>query len=360
MAAVRGLWRLVVAAALALPTAAWGQDVPADLQITLERTTCFGTCPAYAVHVDAEGNVTYTGHDYVRVKGVQHSRIDPANVVSLVRAIDDAEFFTLQTQYRTIHNADGTEESVTDLPTTFVTVTLGGQTRRVEDYLGAPKPLRELEQAIDEAANTRQWVRIDPATALRLHQSAKPLSDDEVEERFLDALGHDDVDVVRTLLETGADPNRPYGEMHTPPLMMARSAAATRALLEAGAVPSAANDHGFTPLLSAADKAPEVTGVLLQAGAPVDQAPEPDNGTPLFQASCVGNAGAVKLLLAAGANPAADADGVSARECARQARQIASYLRPSPFDEYRAFVPDFDAVIALLASAVAPSPDGPR
>src|SRR6185436_1817087 len=36
------------------------QEIPKDLVITLERTMCFGWCPAYALTITADGTVKFT------------------------------------------------------------------------------------------------------------------------------------------------------------------------------------------------------------------------------------------------------------------------------------------------------------
>ena len=95
------------------------------------------------------------------------------------------------------------------------------------------------------------------------------------------ALGQDEVGVAKGLIDIGADPNGTYFETNTTPLMMSRSAAAVRVLLDAGANPNARNDTGITPLTRAAYLAPEVTEVLLKAGARVDEPADQIRGTPL-------------------------------------------------------------------------------
>jgi hypothetical protein len=132
-------------------------SVPDDLVIKLERTPCFGPCPVYSVTIDATGNVTYDGVKFVRVEGRQSARISPSRVAALLEAAERIGFFGLQDQYRTIRNPDGTVTIVSDLPTTFVTITRGGRSKRVENYLGAPAGLKELEQQIDEAAGITRW-----------------------------------------------------------------------------------------------------------------------------------------------------------------------------------------------------------
>ena len=50
---------------------------------------------------------------------------------------------------------------VTDLPTTFVTATVNGRTKRIEDYVAAPDALVAFEREIDAAAGTKRWVFLD-------------------------------------------------------------------------------------------------------------------------------------------------------------------------------------------------------
>ena len=135
--------------------------VPDDFFITLSRTSCFGPCPIYAVSIDAKGTVKYEGKKFVRVTGVQTDQIPVSRVAELLATVDRIRFFELEDRYRVIRNADGTTTMVTDLPTTFVTVTRGGQTKSIEDYVGAPESLKQFEKQIDEAARTARWVAVD-------------------------------------------------------------------------------------------------------------------------------------------------------------------------------------------------------
>jgi len=134
------------------PAAAQQGQVPPDTRIQLERTVCFGMCPAYSVSIDAQGNVTFEGKEFVRVKGVQTDRIPISKVRALLEMADRISFFEMH---------DHNRAAVTDLPTRFVTVTVSGRSKRIDDYFGAPKELRDFEREIDLAAGTKRWVRID-------------------------------------------------------------------------------------------------------------------------------------------------------------------------------------------------------
>ena len=124
--------------------------------IHLQRTSCFGECPIYTVTIDARGTVTYDGDRFVRAVGRQTARIAPSFVATLLASAERIHFFDLRDAYRAIENPDGSVMMVSDLPTTFVTITVNGRTKRVEDDVGAPDGLAQFEREIDEAARTRR------------------------------------------------------------------------------------------------------------------------------------------------------------------------------------------------------------
>jgi len=142
----------------------------APARITLRRTPCFGECPDYTVTIDRDGTVAYDGRRFVRVTGRQTARISAAAVKALLDEFQQIDFFSLKDRY----NAP-----VTDLPTTYVTLRLGERSKTVEDYVGAPKPLRDLERHIDEAAGVQRWIRTDTATVKDLVRSGSRANGDE-------------------------------------------------------------------------------------------------------------------------------------------------------------------------------------
>jgi len=148
---------LVLVAFAVLTLAGCETPLPAKdagpVMISLERTPCFGRCPIYTVSLDGDGSVTYNGQRFVGVTGERHAKISRADVDALLRAFDAAHFESLDDAYRA---------HVTDLPSTIVTLTRNGHTKRVVDYagtsVGMPQAVRDIEQQIDRAANTAQWV----------------------------------------------------------------------------------------------------------------------------------------------------------------------------------------------------------
>jgi hypothetical protein len=126
--------------------------LPADtsLVITMERIGCFGMCPDYTVSIGRDGAVSYVGRHYVKVKGLQQSRIAPDTLRQLIRDFRDAGFFKLADRY------DG---GGTDGPTVITTFMADSLTKTVVDYYEAPENLHRLEARIDEVTNTEQWIQ---------------------------------------------------------------------------------------------------------------------------------------------------------------------------------------------------------
>lgn len=153
---------LICILSLVLASACVTERAPDIDEVTLERTTCFGACPAYTVTIAADGAVTYVGGAHTRVTGEQHGRADRAALIALQRHIAAADFFNLHDSYRT---------DVSDLPSYSVTVRRGQVSKRVLDYggpaAGMPPAVRALEDEIDRVAGTERWVGHDVAESLR-------------------------------------------------------------------------------------------------------------------------------------------------------------------------------------------------
>jgi hypothetical protein len=124
-----------------------------DLVITLERTACFGACPIYSLTIYGDGTVVYVGQDYVKTKGKMETSVSADSVNQLVLEFEKADYFSLNDSY--------TSFGKSDMPSANTSISLEGKTKAVEHYLGdhsAPEKLTELENKIDEIANSAHWI----------------------------------------------------------------------------------------------------------------------------------------------------------------------------------------------------------
>ncbi len=121
---------------------------------SLERTMCYGTCPAYVVVVHEDGSVDYDGQQFVKLTGKHAERISPQQVQALREAFIAAQFDAFNDSYE--------HENVTDNPSATLTfVGPGGATKTVRHYHGdrsAPPALTKLEDDFDRIVGTDQWI----------------------------------------------------------------------------------------------------------------------------------------------------------------------------------------------------------
>ena len=140
-----------------------GSETMPETSITLERTACFGNCPAYSVTVTADGKVNFTGHAYVQTTQAS-GQATPAQLAAIHDALARADFAAMRTSY--VSRNDGCEMVMTDQPGIKITVADASGSRSVDFYLGctgaaaeAVRPrIEQLANRIDQQLGTRRWI----------------------------------------------------------------------------------------------------------------------------------------------------------------------------------------------------------
>ena len=111
-------------------------------EIGLERTACFGACPAYAVIIKGEGTFRYKGEQFAKRQGEHVGKISKWELNSLLKFIKDSDYFSMQDEYET---------SVTDSPTAYTYVVMSGKKKIIRNYTDSgPTKLWAIQQLIDK------------------------------------------------------------------------------------------------------------------------------------------------------------------------------------------------------------------
>lgn len=126
-----------------------------DTLIGMNRTICFGACPAYGVVIQGDGHLYYNGHKDVGVTGRAETNLSSAAVAAILRAVNESGVLSMDNTF------DCTETS-SDAPSALLTVRINGIERQISHYHGCvgsakSETLLKLENAIDSIANTQQW-----------------------------------------------------------------------------------------------------------------------------------------------------------------------------------------------------------
>jgi hypothetical protein len=124
-------------------------ELDASASVRLKRGMCFGKCPAYEVVLRADGTASWQGEGFVDRMGHHDGRFDPSQLVRLLALIERYGFFSWADEYTRF---------VTDLPTYELTVTRGGQAKRVIQYAtDAPPHFWTIAALIDGVASHVLW-----------------------------------------------------------------------------------------------------------------------------------------------------------------------------------------------------------
>jgi hypothetical protein len=141
--------------------------------IVLERTMCYGTCPAYRLSVTSSGRVSFLSLNPGDSERSASDSISRGKFESLVSQAESLGFFTLPD---TIANDRALcPLRATDHPTATLTVFRGARPKRVVDYHGcyagterslsrvaSVSRLHLLEAQIDSVAHAERWITPAP------------------------------------------------------------------------------------------------------------------------------------------------------------------------------------------------------
>lgn len=124
-----------------------------------------------------------------------------------------------------------------------------------------------------------------------------------IQKNFYEAVSNNDVKTARRMIAAGADVNAVYNQ-HEYSIIVAchhSNYELVRLLVESGADVNVRDKERSTPLLACDAYYPEIYKLLLEAGAQVNVRDIYDS-TPLLKAAMTGKAESVRLLIAAGAH----------------------------------------------------------
>jgi len=141
--------------AIALPTLALADEHKLS-QVTLERTGCFGTCPAYKVTIKSDGTVIYHGEAFVEHIGDYKAKLYFGCLEFLSASLDKLGFWRLKTSY--------SAGSMTDLPTEYITAVSDLGTQKIREYgQGGPIELWMSLTLVDGLlSDAREWKKVGP------------------------------------------------------------------------------------------------------------------------------------------------------------------------------------------------------
>jgi hypothetical protein len=121
---------------------------------TLERTECYGWCPAYKITIYRDGVVDYVGTRFVKLVGEARGQLTTAQLAQLDQLFEQTGYLHFKDRY--------VKTTVTDMPSANTSYAPPGEpAKSVQHYDGdrsAPKELAQVEDGIDQIVRIEQWI----------------------------------------------------------------------------------------------------------------------------------------------------------------------------------------------------------
>ena len=143
---------LILTSALAVSAQTQSQDKDQITEVTLERTTCFGTCPAYKVTLRRDGTIIYEGRRFVEMMGTYKG--EAYGFDRLAQLILAQKYFDMKDDYF---------RPITDMPSAITSVVRGGTRKTITDYAETgPIELWGIEMTIDGILKNARLTIVPP------------------------------------------------------------------------------------------------------------------------------------------------------------------------------------------------------
>ncbi|MCF8243524.1 MAG: DUF6438 domain-containing protein [Saprospiraceae bacterium] len=130
------------------PAPSRGAPVP-TIAAVYKKTGCFGFCPIYEVQFYVDGRVKWEGKMNTGTPGIKEATLDKETLAQIARVAERINFFKMDRKYP--------DYQVWDAPSTIIFLNLNGKEHQVQDILGAPKELKELEKLFDDIIKKQGW-----------------------------------------------------------------------------------------------------------------------------------------------------------------------------------------------------------
>lgn len=122
---------------------------PDSLFFAMQRTPCFGRCPTYEVNIYESGYATYSGESNVDRIGEYETWVSESMADSILKKAQDIGFMMMLDSYD--------NSLVTDLPSTYFKLNIGGQKKEIKCRISCPERLVEFSKEVESLIDQVEW-----------------------------------------------------------------------------------------------------------------------------------------------------------------------------------------------------------
>lgn len=127
-----------------------------DIQITLRKGGCFGSCPVYSFNVYDGGYCTFIGEMNTEKIGTYSKQIEKEVYKELINSFEDADFHNFDDMY---------ESNIPDLPLITMSYNNGKSVKTIKGKRERPTILHRLQFKLEKIAESdKSWTLISEKT----------------------------------------------------------------------------------------------------------------------------------------------------------------------------------------------------
>lgn len=127
---------------------------PAFVSASVQKTPCFGKCPAFKITFDAKGFATYEGKKHVKMLGKYTAPISGKEYTTILSAAQNIGYFSMPKTF------PPNGKFIADLPFTITTLHFGSDKHQIRNNIEAPQELTDYEDFLIELGESLKWTKV--------------------------------------------------------------------------------------------------------------------------------------------------------------------------------------------------------
>ncbi len=127
---------------------------PAFVSASVQKTPCFGKCPAFKITFDAKGLATYEGKKHVKMLGTYTAPISGKEYTAILSAAQNIGYFSMP------KTCPPNGKFIADLPFTITTLHFGNDRHQIRNNIDAPQELTDYENFLIELGESLKWTKV--------------------------------------------------------------------------------------------------------------------------------------------------------------------------------------------------------
>jgi len=135
-----------------------------NFSVTMDKGSCFGSCPVYSLNINNEGYVIYEGERFTDKMGKHGMKLAPQKFKSIAKAFADADLASY---------ADNYPSSIADLPSTTIAYFNNTISKRITGKEERPQKVKDLQSMLEDVAQMEGWISLDTTATESLAEKTK-------------------------------------------------------------------------------------------------------------------------------------------------------------------------------------------